>query len=94
MRTAQAPGCRSTRTLLHAALDSLNDGQFRKDPHFGFEVPVHVTGVEDRLLDPRATWEDKAAYDAQAQKLVEMFAENFTQYVAYIDEDVKAVAIG
>ena len=86
---------KATRTLLHAALDgSLNDGQFRKDPHFGFEVPVHVTGVEDRLLDPRATWEDKAAYDAQAQKLVEMFAENFTQYVAYIDEDVKAVAIG
>ena len=86
---------KATRALLHAALDgSLNDVQFRKDPSFGFEVPVHVPGVEDRLLDPRSTWDDKAAYDANAQKLVEMFAENFAQYADYIDEDVKAVAIG
>ena len=86
---------KATRALLHAALDgSLNEVSFRKDPNFGFEVPVKVPGVEDRLLDPRSTWADKAAYDAQAQKLVEMFAENFAQYADYIDEDVKAVAIG
>ena len=46
------------------------------------------------LLDPRSTWADKAAYDAQAQKLVDMFAANFEQYVPFIDEDVKAAAIG
>ncbi|NDV02229.1 phosphoenolpyruvate carboxykinase [Pseudoroseicyclus tamaricis] len=86
---------RATRTLLTAALDgSLNEGMFRKDPNFGFEVPVSVPGVDAALLDPRRTWADPAAYDAQAQKLVEMFAENFGQYVPYIDEDVKAAAIG
>ena len=37
---------------------------------------------------------DKAAYDAQAQKLVGMFAENFGQYLPFIDADVKAAAIG
>ncbi|MCA8884121.1 MAG: phosphoenolpyruvate carboxykinase (ATP), partial [Rhodobacteraceae bacterium] len=86
---------KATRALLTAALDgSLNDATFRKDPNFGFEVPVTVNDVDSKLLDPRSTWANKAAYDAQAAKLVEMFAENFEQYLAYIDEDVKAVAIG
>jgi len=86
---------KATRTLLTHALDgSLEDGAFRKDAHFGFEVPLSCPGVEDRLLDPRATWADPAAYDAAAEKLVEMFAENFAQYVPFIDDDVKAVAIG
>ena len=86
---------RATRALLHAALDgSLSEATFRKDENFGFQVPVTVQGVDAQLLDPRATWSDKAAYDAQARKLVEMFAENFEQYVPHIDDDVKAVAIG
>jgi phosphoenolpyruvate carboxykinase (ATP) len=85
---------KATRALLTAALDgSLNQGQFRKDPNFGFEVPVSLKGVDDALLDPRSTWSDAAAYDAQAAKLVGMFADNFAQYVPYIDEDVKAAAI-
>ncbi|MCF6445952.1 phosphoenolpyruvate carboxykinase [Nereida sp. MMG025] len=86
---------KATRALLTAALDgSLNEATFRKDPNFGFEVPVTVGGVDAGLLDPRSTWGDKSAYDSQAQKLVEMFADNFEQYVPYIDEDVKAAAIG
>ena len=86
---------KATRALLSAALDgSLNKVEFRKDPNFGFEVPVEVPGVDTTLLDPRATWADKAAYDAQAAKLVKMFSDNFGQYVPYIDADVKAAAIG
>ena len=86
---------RATRALLTAALDgSLNEAEFRKDANFGFEVPVSVPGVAEVLLDPRRTWADSAAYDAQAAKLVGMFSENFEQYLPYIDEDVKAAAIG
>jgi len=86
---------KATRGLLTAALDgSLNHVAFRKDPNFGFDVPVSVQDVDDRLLDPRNTWSDPQAYDRQAAKLVDMFAENFEQYVPFIDEDVKAVAIG
>jgi phosphoenolpyruvate carboxykinase (ATP) len=86
---------KATRALLTAALDgSLNDAEFRKDPNFGFDVPVAVHDVDTALLDPRGTWADPAAYDRQAKKLVEMFAENFAQYVPYIDDDVKAAAIG
>ena len=86
---------RATRALLTAALDgSLAEAKFRKDENFGFEVPVKVEGVADLLLDPRRTWQDAAAYDAQAAKLVKMFSDNFVQYEADIDDDVKAVAIG
>ncbi|WP_374434025.1 phosphoenolpyruvate carboxykinase [Tabrizicola sp.] len=86
---------KATRALLAAALDgSLGNGTFRKDPNFGFEVPVQVPGVDATLLDPRRTWADPAAYDAQAAKLVGMFQKNFAQYVPFIDADVKAAAIG
>lgn len=86
---------KATRNLLTAALDgSLAEVEFRKDENFGFDVPVAVAGVADILLDPRRTWNDKDAYDAQAKKLVSMFSENFEQYLDYIDEDVKAAAIG
>ncbi|MCC1491122.1 phosphoenolpyruvate carboxykinase [Cognatishimia sp. F0-27] len=93
--TGQRMPIKATRNLLTAALNgSLAEAEFRKDPNFGFEVPVSVAGVPDLLLDPRKTWEDKAAYDAQAEKLVQMFADNFAQYVPHIDDDVKACAIG
>ena len=85
---------KATRALLTAALDgSLAEAKFHKDENFGFDVPVQVPDVDTALLDPRSTWNDPTAYDAQAAKLVQMFADNFEQYVPYIDEDVKAAAI-
>ncbi|MCH8467840.1 MAG: phosphoenolpyruvate carboxykinase [Roseinatronobacter sp.] len=86
---------KATRALLSAALDgSLKDVEFRRDPNFGFDVPVSVPGVADVLLDPRRTWASPEAYDRQAAKLVGMFAENFAQYVPFIDDEVKQAAIG
>ncbi len=86
---------KATRALLSAALDgTLAKAKFRRDPNFGFMVPQALPGVDETLLNPRATWTDTLAYDAQAKKLVEMFANNFGQYTPFIDEDVKAAAIG
>lgn len=71
----------STRRLLTAALDgSLDDVEFRQDPLFGFAVPVAIPGIEPRLLDPRQTWPDGDAYDAQATKLVGLFRKNFEKF--------------
>jgi phosphoenolpyruvate carboxykinase (ATP) len=85
---------KATRGLLTAALEgALGNVEYRKDPNFGFEVPIAVGGVADILLDPRRTWDSPEAYDRQAAKLVAMFSENFSQYLPFIDDDVKAAAI-
>ena len=81
-----------TRALLNAALDgSLSKGEFRKDPNFGFEVPVELEGCTD-LLDPRSTWADPEEYDRTAAKLVDLFVENFAQFVDHVDEGVRQAA--
>jgi phosphoenolpyruvate carboxykinase (ATP) len=80
---------KATRALLNAALDgSLNDAEFKKDPNFGFEVPVAVPGVDAKLLDPRAAWADGEAYDRNAQELVGKFVQNFAQFTDYVDQSV------
>jgi phosphoenolpyruvate carboxykinase (ATP) len=86
---------KATRALLNAALDgSLNNVDFHKDPWFGFEVPMSVPGVEQRILDPRETWADKDAYDATAAKLVKLFSDNFARFADHVDAGVLAAAPG
>ena len=80
---------KATRALLAAALNgSLADADFRRDPNFGFMVPVAVDGVDSAILDPRATWADSAAYDAMAKRLVSMFINNFEKFEHDVDGKV------
>ncbi|MEL6371621.1 MAG: phosphoenolpyruvate carboxykinase [Pseudomonadota bacterium] len=82
---------RETRALLAAALDgSLNNAPMTPHPVFKFDVPTEVTGVPSSILDPRRTWEDEAAYDAQAAKLAGMFTENFKIFEEHVSDEVKA----
>jgi phosphoenolpyruvate carboxykinase (ATP) len=84
---------KATRALLAAALDgSLASVEMRIDPHFKFRVPVAVPGVDSKILNPRDTWSDKAAYDAQAKKLVSMFRDNFKKFEAHVGKDVLEAA--
>jgi phosphoenolpyruvate carboxykinase (ATP) len=81
---------KETRALLNAALDgSLKNVEFRKDPNFGFDVPVAVPGVDNSILDPRTTWTDKADYDRTAARLVDLFVENFAEFAEHVDEGVR-----
>ncbi len=78
-----------TRKMVRAVLnDGLKNVSFRKDPIFGFEVPVTCPGVNDGLLDPRSQWDDKEAYDQTYQKLAEGFRENFEQFRGIVSPEV------
>jgi len=84
---------KATRALLNAALSgALKSQPMRIDPIFGFQVPVALEGVDPKILNPRETWADKAAYDAQAKALVDMFQTNFGKFESHVDADVKAAA--
>ena len=83
-----------TRALLNAALDgSLKRARFRKDPYFGLSIPEAVAGIPPEVLDPRAGWADKDAYDRAARELVARFEANFETFRGAVDDEVKAAAI-
>jgi phosphoenolpyruvate carboxykinase (ATP) len=70
-----------TRAMVRAILEgNLAEAPTQPDPVFGVHVPESCPDVPSEILQPRATWEDKAAYDAQARKLAGMFTENFHQF--------------
>jgi phosphoenolpyruvate carboxykinase (ATP) len=82
-----------TRRLLNAALDgALDKAPMRTDANFGFAVPTLVDGIDPAILDPRATWQDGAAYDAAASHLVGMFIRNFERFEHLVGPDVKAAS--
>ncbi len=84
---------KATRRLLSAALDgSLENASFRQDEHFGFDVPIALDGLDNGILNPRETWADKDAYDAQAARLVGMFVENFSKFENHVDDSVLGAA--
>ncbi|MGA9382184.1 MAG: phosphoenolpyruvate carboxykinase (ATP), partial [Phormidium sp.] len=78
-----------TRALLTAALTgALDDVVMEEDSVFGFSVPERCPGVPKDVLKPRFTWRDPAAYDLQAQKLAQMFIDNFQQFTDVVDAQV------
>ena len=79
-----------TRAMVKAALaGQLDSVDTRTDEIFGVEVPVHVQGVPDEVLNPRETWDDPSGYDQAAAKLAEMFNQNFQQFTAQVGPEVK-----
>jgi phosphoenolpyruvate carboxykinase (ATP) len=92
--TGHRMSIKHTRALLRAALTGeLEKTTYRRDPFFGLAIPEKVDGVPSEVLDPRAAWADRAAYDVAAAGLVERFEENFATFSDLVGDDVKAAAI-
>jgi phosphoenolpyruvate carboxykinase (ATP) len=82
-----------TRAMIRSALaGTIADATLTVDPVFGLRVPTAVPDVPDGVLNPRATWADAKAYDAQAGKLAGMFRENFKRYADQVGDDIKAAS--
>jgi phosphoenolpyruvate carboxykinase (ATP) len=52
------------------------------DPVFGWAVPRRCGDIPVDLFKLRETWQNPAAYDAQARELAQRFIKNFEQYAA------------
>ena len=77
----------STRALISAILDgSIEKAKWKPHPIFQVQIPDAVANVDPKILDPRASWSDGAAYDAKARELAGMFIKNFKQYLTGTEE--------
>ncbi len=80
-----------TRRMIEAALNGeLDDVATVTDPVFGLAIPAHIEGVPDKVLQPKLTWTDPVAYDAQSLKLAQMFVKNFEQFVSGVTPEIAA----
>ncbi len=79
-----------TRTMVRSLLHGdLHSAPLATDPVFGLSFPTQVPGIPAEVLNPRNTWTDKSAYDAQAKKLASMFRENFAKFENSVSENVR-----
>jgi len=80
-----------TRRFIHA----IHTGELRncETVHLeglNLDVPVAVDGIDSTILQPRKTWADPKAYDAEMRGLCKQFIENFGKF----DVDPAIVAAG
>ena len=76
-----------SRAMVTAALTGAFDiVKFRHDERFNLDVPLECPNVPSDILDPKNTWIDKDSYDLSANKLAQMFVENFSKFNDVSDE--------
>ncbi len=81
-----------TRKMVEASLNgALENVEYEYDELIHVNIPKTCPGVPSEILFPKNTWEDKAAYDATAQKLAKQFSNAFDK--AYGDKSIKASVV-
>jgi phosphoenolpyruvate carboxykinase (ATP) len=72
-----------TRAIVTACQNGdLLDVPTEKLDYLNLSIPKSVPGVDSKYLNPRETWADKSAYDAEEKKLAKLFAENIKKFNA------------
>lgn len=82
-----------TRAMITAALEGkLDNVSYEKLPIFDLMIPTACENVPSEILNPRATWSDKNAYDEKANSLASQFVRNFEQFANETSEEILAAA--
>ncbi len=80
-----------TRAMVTAALNgTLANAETKLHPIFNINYITSCPGVPDECMDPREMWQNKKAYDEQAQKLAKMFIDNFSKKYPDMPEEIVA----
>lgn len=78
-----------TRAMITAAMDhQLDKVVFQSHPIFGVLVPGSCPNVPYEILNPKATWADKNAYDEKAKFLADSFNKNFEKFKDGASKDI------
>jgi len=79
--TGKRISIKDTRGIIDAILSgAINEAPTKTIPHFGFEVPTALPGVDPAILDPRDTYADAAQWEEKAKDLAQRFIKNFAKY--------------
>ena len=79
--TGKRISIKDTRGIIDAILNGdINNAPTKKLPHFDFEIPTELVGVDTGILDPRDTYADASVWEEKAQDLAGRFIKNFTKY--------------
>uniref|UniRef100_A0A6V3K747 phosphoenolpyruvate carboxykinase (ATP) n=1 Tax=Lotharella globosa TaxID=91324 RepID=A0A6V3K747_9EUKA len=78
-------GKRLSLKYTRSIIDGIHHGDLEKAeyetlPIFNLAVPKSCPKVPSDILNPRNTWDDKAAHDRQANHLANLFIENFRSF--------------
>lgn len=80
-----------TRKIIDAIHDgSLAKAKFENFGVFNLQIPSAIEGVPETLLNPAASWPDKAAFKVELNKLADMFSTNFEKYANDVSAEVAA----
>ena len=72
---------KNTRAMITSILDnSICKSNFKKEDYFGLLIPDNVDNVENKILNPINTWDNKEKYNTEAKKLANLFKQNFKEY--------------
>lgn len=72
---------KDTRTIISAILnDELIDCETEIVKPFNLSIPKHINNINDAILNPQNSWEDKNAYNENAEQLAKFFIKNFESF--------------
>lgn len=70
-----------TRGIIDDILDgSIEKAETKVIPIFNLEVPTYLPGVDQGILDPRDTYATPQEWEVKAEKLAQLFIDNFENY--------------
>jgi phosphoenolpyruvate carboxykinase (ATP) len=82
-----------TRSMITAAMNGeLDKIEFKTQAIFDLSIPISCPNVPSEILNPKDTWDDKAAFDKTANNLAEQFVKNFEAYEAQTNEAILSAA--